>query len=329
VIPPTFDDVLLARETIAPQLRPTALYPYPGLSEAIGADVWIKHENHQPTGAFKVRGGVNFMAHLPAEQRRAGVITASTGNHGQSIAFAAQRFGVRAVIAMPHGANPVKVTAVRNFGAEIRFIGRDFQDCRSYVEETAEREGMRYISSGDEPLLIAGVATHTLEIVEALPDVEVIIVPVGGGSGAAGACLAAKATNPRIQVIGVQAEGAPAAYRSWKEGRAVEAPITTFAEGLATGAPFELPQFILRRDLDDFILVSDAELRVAMRLTIEQTRNLAEAAGAAALAAAGKLRNRLRGKRVALILSGGNLTLDGLRELLHDGGRPGPPEDAQ
>lgn len=313
---PTFDDVLLARETIAPWLAPTPLRSYRGLSDAVGAEVWIKHENHQPTGAFKVRGGVNFVARLSAEKARRGVITASTGNHGQSVAYASQRFGVRAVVAMPHGANPVKVEAVRNFGAEIRFIGTSFDDCRRYVEETAASEGMHYLSSGDEPLLIAGVATHTLEIVEALPRVEVIIVPVGGGSGAAGACLAAKALDPAIQVIGVQAEAAPSAYRSWKEGRRVEAPAETFAEGLATGAPFDLPQAILRRALDDFILVSDAELRGAMRLLIEKTSNLVEGAGAAAMAAALTLRERLAGKRVALIVSGGNVTLDGLREVL-------------
>jgi threonine dehydratase len=315
-VTPTFTDVLLARETIAPYLSPTALYPYQGLSEAVGAEVRVKHENHLPTGAFKVRGGVNYLAQLPAGHGRAGVITASTGNHGQSVAFAAQLFSVRAVVVMPNGANPVKVEAIRDFGAEVRFVGRGFDDCRKYVEETAEREGMRYVSSGDEPLLIAGVATHTLEIVERWPGVEVILVPVGGGSGAAGACLAAKAMNPAIQVIGVQSESAPAAYWSWKEGRRVEAPADTFAEGLATGAPFDLPQSILRRDLDDFILVSDAELRSAMRLLIEKTRNLAEGAGAASLAAAFKLGDRLGGRRVALILSGGNITRAGLQELL-------------
>ena len=313
---PTFTDVLLARQIIAPYLRATPLYHYQGLSDAVGAQVWVKHENHNPTGAFKVRGGVNFMAQLSPERRQLGVITASTGNHGQSVAYAAQRFGVRAVVAMPNGANPVKVEAIRNFGAEIRFVGRDFDDCRAYVQEAAQREGMYYLSSGDEPLLIAGVATHTLEIVESLPDVGVIIVPVGGGSGAAGACLVAKTVNPQIQVIGVQSDAAPAAYLSWKEGQRVEAPMQTFAEGLATRAPFDLPQAILRRDLDDFILVSDDELRAAMRLTIEKTRNLVEAAGAAALAAAGKIKDRLRGQRVALIMSGGNVTLAGLTELL-------------
>jgi threonine dehydratase len=315
---PTFQDVLLARDTIAPYLRPTALYRYQSLSDTVGAELWVKHENHQPTGAFKVRGGVNFMAQLPQDQRTRGVITASTGNHGQSVAFAARLFGVRAVVAVPQGANPGKVSAIRDYGAEIRFIGRDFDACRTYVEAAAEQEGMHYLSSGDEPLLIAGVGTHTLEILGQVPDIEVIIVPVGGGSGAAGACLAAKAANPRIEVIGVQSEAAPAAYRSWKEGHRVEVPIATFADGLATGSPFDLPQSILRRDLDDFVLVSDAELRGAIRLLIEHTRNLVEGAGAAALAAACRLRERLRGRRVALIVSGGNLSLDGLREVLQE-----------
>ncbi len=313
---PTFTDVLLARQTIAPYLRPTPLYFYQALSDAVGAQIWIKHENHNPTGAFKVRGGLNFMARLSPERRQLGVITASTGNHGQSVAYAAQRFGARAVVAMPNGANPGKVEAIRSFGAEIRFVGRDFDDCRAYVQQAARDEGMYYLSSGDEPLLIAGVGTHTLEIVESLPDVDVILVPVGGGSGAAGACLVAKTVNPRIQVIGVQAAAAPAAYESWKQRRPVEAASHTFAEGLATRSPFDLPQAILRRDLDDFVLVSEDELRAAMRLTIEKTRNLAEGAGAAALAAACQLSDRLRGKRVALIMSGGNVTLASLKELL-------------
>jgi threonine dehydratase len=315
---PTFADVLRARRTIAPYLKPTPLYHYRGLDNVLGAEVWVKHENHQPIGAFKIRGGVNLMAHLPPEARARGVITASTGNHGQSIAYAAGLFGVRAIIAVPNGANPAKVEAIQNLGAEVHFVGSDFDDCRRYVEETAAREGLRYISSGDEPLLIAGVATHTLEIVEALPEVEAIFVPVGGGSGASGACLVAKAVNPAIQVIGVQAAAAPAAYRTWKERRRVEAENATFAEGLATRAPFDMPQAILQRDLDDFVLVSEDELRAAMRLLIEKTRNLVEGAGAAALAGAISLRDRVQGKRLALIVSGGNVTVEGLRSVLAD-----------
>jgi len=313
---PTFQEVLEARETISPYLRPTGLYHYQALSDLAGAEIWLKHENHQPTGAFKVRGGINFVAHLPEEMRRRGVLTASSGNHGLSVAYAAELFGVRAVVTVPNGANPGKVEAIKGYGAEVRFVGKDFDDCRAYVERAAQEEGLHFLSSGDEPRLITGVATHTLEILEARPDVDVVIVPVGGGSGAAGACLVAKAVNPRVEVIGVQSERAPAAYRSWKEGRRVEAAMETFAEGLATRAPFDLTQAILRRDLTDFVLVSDEELRSAMRLLLEKTRNLVEGAGAAALAAVLRYRERFRGKRVALIVSGGNVSVEGVRVLV-------------
>lgn len=313
---PTFDDVLAARATIAPHLSPTPLREYQPLSDKAGVELWIKHENHQPTGAFKVRGGINFMARFAREHPNTPVLTASSGNHGQSVAYAARVFGVRAVIAVPNGANPVKVEGMQGYGAEVRFVGKDFDDCRAYVEETAVKEGMHYLSSGDEPLLISGVATHTLEILEAQPDTEVIVVPIGGGSGGAGACLVAKAMNPKIQVIGVQSERAPAAYRSWKEQRRVEAPMETFAEGLATRASFDLTQTILREKLDDFLLVSDDELKAAMKLLIEKTRSLVEGAGAAGLAAVLRYPERFRGKRVALIVSGGNVTLEALRALL-------------
>jgi len=315
---PTFQDVLRARQTISPYLRPTPLYQYKSLSEIVGAEVWIKHENHQPIGAFKVRGGINFIANLDADSRARGVITASTGNHGQSVAYACRLYGVKVIVAMPNGSNPVKVEAIRNFGADIHFIGEKFDESRKYATEKAQDEGMRYLSAGDEPHLIAGVGPYALEILESQPDVETIIVPVGGGSGASGVCIVAKSINPKIQVIGVQAEASPAAYLSWKEKRWVEAKNKTFAEGLATGAPFEIPQQILRRDLDDFILVSEDELKSAMILAIEKTRNLAEPAGAASLAAAIKLRESLRGKKVALVMSGGNLDIRNLKNVLNE-----------
>lgn len=313
---PTLQDVRQARRTIAPYLRPTPLFPYKGLSDLVGAEVWVKHENHQPVGAFKVRGGINYAAHLSDEEKARGVITASTGNHGQSIAYGARLFGVRAVIGMPEGANPGKVAAIRNLGAEVLFHGRDFDEARLHVEKLAQQEGKRFVSSGDEPLLIAGVGTYALEIVETLPDVDVILVPVGGGSGASGTCIVAKTVNAHIQVIGVQAEKAPAAYLSWREGRRVEAGMETFAEGLATRVPFDLPQAILRRHLDDFVLVSEEAMRQAVVLMLEHTHNLAEGAGAAALAGALKLQDRLAGKKVVLVQSGGNLSLARLREIL-------------
>lgn len=282
----------------------------------LGAEVYVKHENHLPTGSFKVRGGVNLISQLSGKERRQGVIAASTGNHAQSVAYASQLFGARALIVMPEPANPVKVQATRELGAEVQFYGKDFDDARVHVEALARETGYRYIHSADEPLLVAGVATHTLEILEDQPDIQIIVVPVGGGSGAAGACIVAKTINPKIQVIGVQSENAPAAYRSWKEKRLVEDKTDTFAEGLATRVGFELTQSILGELLDDFILVSESELKQAMVLMIEKTRNLAEAAGASPLAAARKIPHRLEGRKVALILTGANTSLEQLKEAL-------------
>ncbi|HEY2575630.1 MAG TPA: pyridoxal-phosphate dependent enzyme, partial [Streptosporangiaceae bacterium] len=231
---PDLADVLAAAQRIAPYLRATPLYRYPALDATTGARLWVKHENHQPVGAFKIRGGVNLLSQLGADERRRGVITASTGNHAQSVAYAADLFGVRAVICMPEQANPVKVESVRALGAEVVFHGADFDEAREHCEKQATEHGYRYIHSGNEPALIAGVATYTLEILQAQPDTEVIVVPVGGGSGAAGACVVAKAVRPSIEVIGVQSQAAPAAYRSWQAGTLVEDTTSTFAEGLAT-----------------------------------------------------------------------------------------------
>jgi threonine dehydratase len=312
---PTFTDVLHARRQIRPHLAPTPLYAYPALSRAVGADVWVKHENHQPVGAFKVRGGVNLISQMGADERHRGVIAASTGNHGQSIAFAARLFGVRAMICVPEEANPVKVEAMQDLGAEVIFHGRDYDEAREYCERLAADEGYRYIHSGNEPLLIAGVATLTLEILEARPDMQVIIVPIGGGSGAAGACITAHTIRPDVQVIGVQSAAAPAAYRSWKARQLVEDTMGTYAEGLATRTAFELPQRILWDQLDDFVLVADEEIRRAQRMMIKKTRNLVEAAGAAPLAAALNLKDRVAGKPVALICSGGNVSPQQLKAL--------------
>jgi threonine dehydratase len=206
--------------------------------------------------------------------------------------------------------------AIESQGAEVLYHGKDFDDAKSFCERLAREEGRRYISSGDEPLLIAGVGTHTLEILELLPDVDVIIVPVGGGSGASGACLVAKAVNPAIEVIGVQSESAPAAYLTWKSQVATQSEMRTEAEGLATRAPFMLPQSIMWQHLDDFALVSDEELYQAVSLYLEKAKTMSELAGAASLAAALKLRNRIAGKKVALILSGGNMSPEKLRRSL-------------
>jgi threonine dehydratase len=282
----------------------------------VGAEVWVKHENHQPTGAFKVRGGVNLVSQLSDEERERGLVCASTGNHGQSIAYAAGLFGVLATVVVPENANPVKVSFIRAFGAELVAHGRDYDEAREHCEELAAERGFRYVHSGNEPHLIAGVATETLEILEEVPNLDVVVVPIGGGSGAAGACIAAKAVNSAVEVIGVQSEAAPAAYRSWKARDLVEDEMGTFAEGLATRTAFELPQRILWELLDEFVLVSEDELRAATVAMLERTRNLIEPAGASPLAAALKLRDRLEGRRVALVASGGNISLAQLRGLL-------------
>ena len=305
---PTLADVLDARRQIAPYLRPTPLYGYPALDEALGTTVLVKHENHQPVGAFKVRGGVNLVSRLSPAEREAGVLAASTGNHGQSVAYAARLFGVSATICAPEGANPVKVASMRGLGAEVILHGRDFDEAREHCDALARERGGRYIHSGDEPLLIAGVGTEMLEILEEEPRIDVVFVPIGGGSGAAGCCIVAKTVSPTVRVVGVQSEAAPAAYRSWKEGRPVEDVMETYAEGLATRVPFGLPQQILRRLLDEFVLVSEDEIRAAQRTMIEATRNLIEAAGAAPLAAALRLREETAGKHVALVASGGNVS---------------------
>ncbi len=313
---PTFQDVLAARNVIRRYLAPTPLHNYPALDKLMGVELYIKHENYHPVGAFKVRGGVNFMAQLDADTKRRGVVTASTGNHGQSIAYAGQLFGVRTVIVVPEGANPIKVEAIRSYGAEVVFFGADFEASKRHCLTLQAEQGLRFVSSGDEPLLIAGVATHTLEILESRPDIDVVIVPIGGGSGAAGACIVAKSVNPAIQVIAVQAAGAPAAYLTWQARAWRTAAIRTYAGGLATGEPFMLPQQVLWDLLDDFVLVEDDDLRIAVRLFLEKAKTLAEPAGAAALAAVMQRREALRGKKVALILSGGNSSPDELRQAL-------------
>lgn len=315
---PVFTDILSARRVLARYLSPTPLHVYRSLSSQLGFEVHIKHENHQPVGAFKVRGGINLVSRLSQEERRAGVITASTGNHGQSIAYAAELFGVRAIIGMPERSNPDKVASIRALGAEVEFHGKDFDEARLWVEEEARKRGYRYVHSANEPYLIAGVGTIGLEIMEQLPGVKAILVPIGGGSGACGISIAAKTMNPNSRVIGVQSAHARAAYDSWKSRRILASTeCSTFAEGMATRQAFELTHRILVEWLDDFVLVTDDELREAIRLIFEHTHNAAEGAGAAALAGAIKLKDQLQGQKVVLDLSGGNITAAMFRAILH------------
>ncbi len=310
-------DIRKAHARILPYVTRTPLHRYLGLDDLVGgAEVYVKHENHQRLGAFKMRGGVNFMQKLSEQERSQGVITASTGNHGQSIAYAAGLLDVHAVIVVPEGANPGKVASMRALGADVRFYGRDFDDSRDEVERLAKEDGFRYIHAAEESDLVEGVGTYGLEIMDDLPGVDVIFVPVGGGSGACGTSLAAKSIKPKVQVIGVQSSAAPATHESWRTGEMVTLDTGTIAEGLATGVGFDYTVGILRDLLDDFVLVSDDELEKAVVLMLEHTHNLAEHAGAASLAGAIKIKDRLAGKTVVLVQSGGNISLEHLREAL-------------
>jgi threonine dehydratase len=312
-------DVQAARAVVYRTLKPTPMLAHPLLNARTGLDIYVKHENHNPTGALKVRGGLNLIGSLPEGERR-GVITASTGNHGQSIAMACQRGHVPCTVVVPLGNNPDKNAAIRALGANLVEHGRDFDEARERVEELQRTNGLRYVHSANEPLLIAGVATYAMEIFDELPDVDVILVPIGGGSGACGCGLVRSWVGGRAEVIGVQAEGADTFARSWRTGsRVAGGPIATFAEGMATRVTFDLTFRILQRELNDVVTLTEQELADGVRLALEATHNLAEGAGAAALAAAVKLRDRLRGKRVVCVMSGGNIDRATLTQILNTG----------
>jgi threonine dehydratase len=313
---PTLNDVYAARERVYRAMRPSPLLRHPLLAAETGLDIFVKHENHNPTGAFKVRGGLNLIGSLSAEERR-GVITATTGNHGQSIALACQREHVPCTIVAPLGNNPEKNAAMRAYGAELIECGRDFDEAREKVEQLQFERGLRYVHSGDEPLLIAGVATYALEMFTDLPDVDVVLVPIGGGSGACGCALTRTWLGSRAKVIGVQAARADAFARSWRSGtRVVGESADTLAEGMATRVTFDLPYGILRRELDDVVTLTEEELAAGVRLALRTTHNLAEGAGASSLAAAVKLRDGLAGKKIAAVMSGGNIDLEKLKRVL-------------
>ncbi len=318
IIEPTLTDVLRARKVIRPYLTPTPTLRPSALSHELGCEIVLKCENLNPTGAFKVRGGINLISSFDAEQRALGVATASTGNHAQSIAYAANLFGVRAVIYMPAGANPDKVAATELLGATVVQAGADFDECRGLAAEHAQREGMRFIHSANEPLLIAGVGTYALELIEDEPDLDVVIVPVGGGSGACGVATVIKTVRPQTRVIAVQAANMPAVHQAFHTQQMVALEGgSTFAEGLATRVTFDMPFGIMQRLVDDVQLVSEDEMREGMVTLLHRARIVAEGAGAAAMALAQRLAPELQGQRVGVIVSGGNVTLDTLRDTIN------------
>ena len=315
--PVSYQDVLEAVPRVHDVLRPTPLFEWPGLGELFGGRFLAKHENHQPVGAFKVRGGVNLVATLSDDQRRSGLLGCSTGNHGQSLAMAAGRAGIDCTIVVPEGNNPGKNAAMRRLGATVIEHGADFDQARDYIERELAGDQARYVHSANEPALIAGVGTMGFEIFEDCPDPDVILVPIGLGSGVCGTGIVARARRPQTRIIGVQAEGASAVSDTWHSGRwTTSETADTWAEGMATRVPAEMTLEIMREVVDDVLLVSDDDLRRACRTYLDQTHNLVEGAGAASLAAAVVHRERFQGQTVVGIVSGGNLDPDQLPQIL-------------
>jgi threonine dehydratase len=304
--PPDFSDVLRARDVLADRLPPTPLWSYPALDAVVGATVLVKHENTQPVGAFKVRGGLTLLAGMAPEQRARGLVTYSTGNHALSIAYACAAFDAPCTVVMPTGANAAKVRAVRALGATVLLDGADLAGAHAAAVRTADAGGAVLIGPAGEPALIAGVGVGYLELFEAEPELDAVLVPVGSGTGAGAAGLVAARLAPGCRVIGVQSSASPAAYDSWRSGELVERPNRTAVEGLATGRGFELPQRLLREHLAAFHLVSDQQIAAAQRLLASHAHTLAEGAGAAALAAVLARPTEFAGRRIAVVCSGGN-----------------------
>lgn len=313
---PELADIYAARKRISPHLPRTPLVRAEALSVELDADVYFKREDTLPIGAFKVRGGINLVADLPEEFHDPGLIAASTGNHGQSVSYAGRTFDVPVTIVVPADANPGKVASMERLGADVIKKGATFDDAREHAEELAASEGFRYVHSANEPKLVAGIATAGLEVVEELPEVDVVLNPVGGGSGTAAYCLSVGELTD-ADIYGVQSAAAPAMYDSWADGHLEPSDaMETFAEGLATSVPFALTQDILRDRLEDFVLVSDGDLEQAIADLLSDEHILAEGAAVAGVAGARKLGTDLAGKTVVIPITGRNLSLENLRRII-------------
>ena len=312
-------EIFKARRIVEQVLRRTHLTYYKRLSDELKAGIYVKHENHLPTNSFKVRGAVNFMAHASTEVEKRGIIVATRGNHGLAVAWAAQERGIFCNAVVPENNNPDINAEILSYGAQLIEHGNDFYEAQDYCEELAENTGMFHLRQGNEPALITGIATMGLEIFEELPDVDVILMPIGGGTGGSALAKVIEAINPKVELIGVQAELMPSFYESWRKGkRVVVHSADTVAEGLAARSVFEVPYLILKDRIQDVILLSEEELLGGVVMALRYTQNLAEVAGAATLAAAFKIRERLQGKKVVAVMTGGNLNLGRLNQALTD-----------
>jgi threonine dehydratase len=320
--PIALDDVLAARERISRFLTPTPLRHYPTLDAHVpGVTLMVKHENVQPTGSFKVRNGLSTVTALSAAERAQGAVGATTGNHGLGLAFAGRQLGVPVTICVPKGNNPEKNAALRAWGATVIEEGADYDAAVAVAHELVEREGRVLAHSSNNVNVLAGAGTMTLEIHEQLgstEDLDTLIIAIGGGSQAVGALCVARALRPNLQVIGVQAAGAPAVHDGWhaRAPRSTERA-ATFAEGVATRSTYPLTFSALLDGLADFVTVTDAEIADAVRTTLSATHHLVEGAGAMGFAAARKLAPRLQGKRVGIIFCGANMDTAVLRRILN------------
>ncbi len=309
-----------AAATIVYRAMPsTPQYSWPLLNQALGADAWVKHENHTPLGAFKARGGVVYMERLTQrDPALRGVMAATRGNHGQSVAFAAQRHGLQVKIFVPFGNSVEKNAAMRGLGAELIEVGDDFQACREHAIRVAQAENLHMVPSW-HPDLVAGVATGYLELLRAQRDLDLLLVPIGQGSGICGAIAARNALGLKTRIIGVVSSHAPTYQLSFRAGRAVPAPVTTMvADGLACRQPDPDSLAAIFEYADDVLAVTDDEVAHAMRLYYRATHNLAEGAGAAALAAAMQIKDSalVKGRKVGLPLTGGNVDAELFRHIL-------------
>jgi threonine dehydratase len=318
--PVSMDAVRATRARIERYVPPTPLRRYRLLDEHIGGglQIFVKHENHQPTNSFKIRNGLSFMTSLGAEQLERGVVAASTGNHGQGIAYAGSLLGAAVTICVPVGNNPEKNAAMRSFGARVVEEGRDYDEAVAVMLRIARDQGQTVAHSTNDPAVVAGAATMTLEMLEQEPALDTMVLAVGGGSQAVGALTVARAVRPSLEVYGVQAAGASAIHDAWH----ARAPRTTeradtFAEGVATRRTYELTFPTLLEGLAGFVTVTDGEIAAAMRVILTATHNLVEGAGAMGLAGLLKLRERLAGKRTGIVFCGGNIDTGTLRRVLN------------
>jgi len=319
VWPISIDDVYAARDRIAPHFSPSPVRRYPTLDAAVGRDiaVFVKHENFNPTNAFKVRNGLSFMSALPAEKRKRGVVGATRGNHGLGLAYAGLIFDVKTTLCVPLGNNPDKNAGMRAYGARVIEEGKDYEESALVAERIVRDDGATLAHSTNDRHIIAGAATMSLEMIQQAPDLDAVVLSLGGGSQAVGALTVARALKPQLSVYAVQAERAAAAHDAWHTGtvRVLESA-DTFADGLATRSTYEMTFATLQEGLADFVTVSEAEIASALRLLLETTHSLVEGAGAAGLAGLLKLRDAVAGKRVGIVLSGANIDRATLRRVI-------------